>query len=148
MLQVADIDHVQDAAHGNSLAPLNIKNTGKDFIAYEDVILVTKDRVRPRQPTVSIKLVVVEVKLTYQLGFFRAATLDSVAHIQNDQAIAPVSQIRQTVLHLQVVQVAAVNGNSFFGLQAVGDVILYFPARDLFRIFDVGEIDDAHRSGR
>src|SRR5262249_19220576 len=88
--KIADVDYVNDAADRNAVLRLNIKETGKDFVPDEDIILVTEDGVGPGQPTLTIELVVVHAKLADELGVFGRPALDAVADVENDQSVAPV----------------------------------------------------------
>ena len=94
---------------GMRVFDVQIEAAGKNFVADEHIVLVTKDRVRARQPAIAVQLVVIKTKLAHKLRFLRAAAFDAVADIQNDQSVSPVSEIGQTVLYLQVMQIATVN---------------------------------------
>ena len=62
---------------------------------------------RSGQPAVTVKLVVIETKLADQLRTLRAAAFQSGADVENHQTIMPVGEIRQTIFHIKIVQVAA-----------------------------------------
>ena len=101
-----------------------------------------------REPAVAVKFVVIEAQLAYELRMFRTPALDAFAHIENHQPIAPVSEIRQTVDHLQIVQVTTNHFRvSRTGCNRGRYFIGNFPTRHFLRIPDVGEINNAHRAG-
>src|SRR6267143_96419 len=80
---------------------------------------------------------------------FGAASLDAFANVKNYQTIAPVSEISEAILDLQIVEVTTDN----FAIAATGcnccsHLARDFPARYFFRILHVGKIDNTHRTSR
>src|SRR3984893_18048020 len=80
---------------------------------------------------------------------FGAAALEAIAHIENDDAVAPVSEIGETILDLQIVQITTGGRDAFAFRQSDLHLAGAFdlPARNLLGIFYVGEIDDPHGAG-
>src|SRR3989454_10365968 len=101
-----------------------------------------------RKPTVPVEFVVIKTKLADQLRMLGTAALQTCADIENDQAIMPVSEIGETVLNIEIVQVTTNHLVTFLGTNRFGGWIFSLPARNLLRIFHVGKIDHAHRAGR
>src|SRR5438132_9194265 len=89
----------------------------------------------------------IEVKLADHLGVFRTAALHAVTDVENHQTVAPVSEIGQPILNLQIMKIPAPHLIAFTGFDYRSDFIRHFPARDLFWILNVSKIYDAHRSG-
>src|ERR1700730_16652335 len=77
-----------------------------------------------------------------------AATFQSCADIQNYQAIVPIGEISQTVLHIEIVQVTANYLFAFLGTNRGSRWILSLPAGDFLRVLYVTKIDYTHRSRR
>src|SRR5580704_18292566 len=99
------------------------------------------------QPAIAIKFVVIEAILADQFGIFRAAAAHAVTHVEDDQAIAPVSQISQAIFYLQVVQITSAGHRSHFCVQGDDGRILGLPACNFFGMFGVLKINDAQRAG-
>src|SRR5215203_5685896 len=72
---VGNIDDMKYPADGNAGLSLNIEDRREDLVAYEHVILVSKNGVRPGEPAVPVKLVMIESKLADERGLFGTASL-------------------------------------------------------------------------
>ena len=90
----------------------------------------------------------IEVILAYELGIFGTSSCHAIADVENDQSIAPVGEISETVFDLQIVEITAAGHRSLFGVNADDGGILRFPASHLFGMFRILEIDNAQRSRR
>src|SRR5687768_9702974 len=99
---------------------------------------------RAREPAIAVKLVVIKTQLTDKLWVFRAAALDAGADVKNHQAVVPISEISQAILHLEIVQITPGGRLGFFSTNESGVLRFGLPTRDLLRILYVREIDDAH----
>src|ERR1022692_1429483 len=143
MLDVGNIHDVADGAYRDAVSIIEFENGGEDLVAHKEVVLVAEDAVCAGQPTVSIKLVVVEVVLADQLGILRGAPAHAIADIEDDQSIAPVGQIGQPIFHLEVVQITPAGHRSALGVNGDDGRILSLPACDLLGMFRILEINDA-----
>src|SRR6185503_9897655 len=91
----------------------------------------------------------IKAQLTYKLWVFGAAALDAISNVENDQAIAPIGEIGQSVFDLQIMQVTtndftiAINGSNR-GRYCAGN----FPTGHFFRMLYISEINYAHRARR
>src|SRR5690348_7339201 len=148
MLDVRNVHHMQDGANGNAVAVLNIEDRGENFVADKKIIFIAEDAVRSGEPAVSVKLVMIEVILGDELGILRAAAGHPVAHIENHETIAPVGEIGEAVLYLQVVQITSARHGSDLGVDGDDGGIFGLPAGDFLGMFHVLKIDDAQRAGR
>src|SRR6266545_105834 len=79
----------------------------------------------------------IETKLAHELRFLRRSPFNAVPHIENNQPI----------FHLQVMQISPTYFFTFLCLNSSDNWTLNLPTTNLFRIFHVGEIDDAHGAG-
>jgi hypothetical protein len=86
----------------------------------------------------------IKSQLAHQLGLLRTAAFNAFADVKNHEAIAPVSEIRETIFDLQVVQVTSADVVAFGGANRCRHFIGNFPARHFFRILDVGKTDHTH----
>ena len=84
MIDVANVHHVHDAAHGDAFVGSEIEERRQDFVADEKIIAIAKDGMRPREPAVAVKLVVIETELADELRMLGTAALDPRPDIQND----------------------------------------------------------------
>src|SRR6185369_8153043 len=100
IVDVRDVHHVDHTAHRNAFRRSDIEYSREHLVADEDVVAITIDRMCARQPTVAVKLVVIETKLTDKLRILRTAAFYSRADVEYHEAIVPVSEIRKTVLDL------------------------------------------------
>src|ERR1051325_12007460 len=101
---------------------------------------------RPGQPAVAIKLVMSETQLTHKLRTLRTSAFQSRANVENHEAMVPVSEIRQTILDVDVVNVSPGYCFPFLRADGCSKRILSLPACYFFRVLDVGEIDHAQRA--
>src|SRR5581483_12230707 len=60
MLQIRHVHYMTNRAYRNPVAIFNAENRWENFISYEKIILVPEHAVRPRQPPIAIKFVMVE----------------------------------------------------------------------------------------
>ncbi len=145
MVDVSHVHYMHHAAHRNALAIVNIKDWWKHFVTNENVILVTENRVRSREPAVAVKFMMIKAQLADELRVLRAATLQAIAHVENYQAIAPISEISQTIFDLHIMQVAT---NNFPFALSSGNRGRYragkLPARYFFRMLYIGEVNHTH----
>ena len=86
---------------------------GEHLVADEDVTPLglapggvgASDETRPaHRLDLAVKRVQIVLELGDQLRVLGAAALDSVPHVEDHQAVVPVAQIGQAVLHVDVVQ--------------------------------------------
>src|SRR4030081_3489790 len=87
----------------------------------------------------------VETQLADKFRMLGAASPDPFAYIQNHQTIAPVSEISEPILDLQIVEVTADNfpiatGRGYHCGHLTGN----FPPRHFLRILHIGKVDNAH----
>ena len=106
MFYVRHFYHVSDTPDRNALLVIYVEFGRKYLIGYEYVILIAKDRMRSGQPSVTIKLVMVEAELTDELRVLRASALDPFSHVQDHKSIPPVRKVSQAVLDVDVMQVS------------------------------------------
>src|SRR6185503_2958346 len=139
---------MKDAAHRDPLGTANVEEGREDLVANKHVVLITKHRVRARQPAVAGQLIVIETKLTNQLRTLGTAAFQTSADVEYHQTVVPVSEISQTIFNLKIVNVTSGYLIAFFGFDRGGHLRLGLPARDLFRVLHVLEIDHAHRTRR
>src|SRR5215216_3596676 len=100
------------------------------------------------QPAIAIELVVVEAELTHKLRTLRTSAFQSRADVENHQSIVPVSEIREAILYVDIVNVSPGYCFPFVCADGCSKRILSLPARYFFRVLDVREIDHAQRAGR
>ncbi len=81
--KIADVDHMRDAAHGNSIVRTETKFGRKNFVADENIILIAIDGVSAGEPAGAIEFIVVDAKLRNELRVFGTAAFYSVANIEN-----------------------------------------------------------------
>src|SRR5215471_2428407 len=74
---VRDVDHVDDAAGRNPLLVEEIELCGKYFVPDKNIVLVAKDCVGSRQPSVAIQLVVIETELADEFWGFGSPALNA-----------------------------------------------------------------------
>src|SRR2546422_4714985 len=113
------------------------------LVADEDVPAVPPARVRaadearaPGELDLLVELVQVVLVLQHELRILRRSTLHAVADVQDDEAVVPVGQGRESVPDVDVMQ-----HPSRFGA-------LYLPAGHLLRVVGVADVDDPHGAGR
>src|SRR5688572_16070332 len=122
------IHDVHDAANRRArVLVAYVKDRRKHLVTDKNVILITKHRVCARKPAVAVKLVMIEAKLADEHRFLGTAALHAIANVEDDQPVAPVSQIRETVFHLEVVQVAPGGRFALFCFDRRYDIALDLP---------------------
>src|SRR6202790_2288899 len=149
--EIADVEHVSDAADRDAVLGGNIKARREYFVANEQVILVAENSVRSGKPAGAVQFVVIEAIGGDELRMFGTPAFDAVTNIENYGAIAPVSEIRQPVDDLHVVEIAARHGEAaafFLGNRnAHLPGTFHLPSRHFLGIFHVCEIDHAQGAG-
>jgi len=105
---------------------------------------------RAGDPAGTVEFVVIKMIAGNQLRMLRAAALDAVADIEDDDAVAPISKIGETVDDLKIVKITASHGETAARFGGNGNLhrslagIFKLPASHFLWIFHIGEIDDAH----
>src|SRR5713226_4197168 len=110
MSDVADVEHMRDPADRDAILGSNIKARREYFVPDEKIILIAENSVRAGKPAGAVQFVIIEAIGRDELRMLGASALDAVADIENDRAITPVSEIRQTVDDLHIVEIPARHG--------------------------------------
>src|SRR5262249_19146052 len=103
---------------------------------------------RAGKPSRPVQFCVIEAKLTHQLRMLRASPLDSLTDVENAEPVSPVAHVNQAIHNLNVVQIASTYERVVTVLDFLRHGVFNLPARDLFWILRILEIDNAKRAGR
>src|SRR5262245_22993370 len=143
-----DVAHVDDlhpsvGTEGRSILA-TLHRAGREyFVCDEDVVLMpprsmsSPDEARaPRGFDIPIQLVEIVLVLGDKLRILRAAALDTVPDVDDDEPVIPVAEIGKPVLYIHVMDVVAL-------LVAAGA-----EAGDFLRVIGIVDVDDVQHAGR
>src|SRR5262245_35932826 len=99
-------------------------------------------------PAIAVEFVVIETKLTNELGMLRTAAFDAFTDVEDDKAVAPVAHVNQSVHNLDVMKIAAAHERLVAAFDFFGGCCFSLPAGDFLWCFGVLEVDNAQRTCR
>src|SRR5256712_5042473 len=144
--QIGDVDHVQPAVcatEPDNAGAATLLTRREHLVADADVPAVPPARVRaadearaPGELDLLVELVQVVLVLQHELRILRRSTLHAVSDVQDDEAVVPVGQGRESVPDVDVMQ-----HPSRFGA-------LYLPAGHRLRGVGGADVDDPRGAGR
>src|SRR5262249_27365260 len=103
---------------------------------------------RAGQPAGAVQLEIVEMNLTDELRVRRAAAANPRADVENDETVAPIAHVQQTVLRIDIVEIPSADlVASFRYFDCARERLVHLPSRDFPRIVHLGEVDNAQRAG-
>ncbi len=103
VLDVAHVDDVEESTRRKGSAGRQVRRAGIRLVTEEHEIPVAEHGMRTGQEIGRVEFGVRVGEAADQLWVLDAAPLHTVAHVQDHQAVPPVGEVRQAVLHEHVV---------------------------------------------